>query len=77
MVNDTNLVNAANNQKEGWVYIIDQRSPPPQGEVPPYDIIGAFEVMEARLGEFKPNSKYQIKSPNGLADLTNIVLSHA
>src|SRR5262249_46486291 len=29
---------------EGWVYVIDQRTPTPEGPVPPEDIIGAFEV---------------------------------
>jgi hypothetical protein len=29
---------------DGWVYVIDQRTPSPAGPVPPEDIIGAFTV---------------------------------
>jgi hypothetical protein len=29
---------------QGWIYIIDQRTPTPHGPVPTEDIIGAFEV---------------------------------
>jgi hypothetical protein len=28
----------------GWIYVVDQRTPTSQGPVPPEDIIGAFEV---------------------------------
>ena len=40
---------------EGWIYIIDQRTPTPEGPVPPEDIIGAFEV---KGGEVVPGSRY-------------------
>ena len=72
MASDPNLINAAKEQKEGWVYIIDQRTPDPQGEVPPQDIIGAFEVVKANLGEFSPNKNYSIKSHNGFVDFGKV-----
>jgi hypothetical protein len=52
---------------EGWVYIIDQRTPTPQGPVPPEDIIGAFEVKggEVLPGSYRASSKHMILSPNG------------
>src|SRR5262249_21366909 len=31
-------------QQDGWIYILDGRTPTPQGAVPPEDISGAFEV---------------------------------
>jgi len=69
MVKDQGLVNAASKQKSGWVYVIDQRTPDPQGEVPPSDIIGAFEVIKGSLGDFNSNTNYQINSKNGFVDL--------
>jgi hypothetical protein len=30
--------------KEGWVYMIDRRTPTPEGSVPPSDIYGSFKV---------------------------------
>lgn len=79
MANDSGLINAAKKQKGGWVYIIDQRTPDPQGEVPPQDIIGAFEVVDANLGEFSPNKNYSIRSNNGFVDfgkVQNINFNH-
>lgn len=34
----------ARRQREGWVYVIDARTPDPDGTVPPEDVIGAVEV---------------------------------
>jgi len=52
---------------DGFVYVIDQRTPTPGGAVPPEDIIGAFA---ARAGEVVPSSyqanpKHMILSPRG------------
>jgi hypothetical protein len=49
---------------EGWIYIIDQRTPNPEGEVPSEDIIGAFQVDNGALipGSYKPNPKHRILS---------------
>ena len=40
-------------QQDGWIYILDGRTPTPQGRVPPEDIIGAFEL---RGGKIEPSS---------------------
>lgn len=40
---------AAREQGEGWIYIIDRRTPTPQGHVPLEDILGAFEVRNGVL----------------------------
>lgn len=69
IVNDPQLIESARQQDEGWVYILDQRTPTPDGEVPPYDIVGAFEVKEGVLEGFSANQNYQLKSENGFTDL--------
>lgn len=54
---DPNLVAAAEAQMDGWVYVIDLRTPEGvQGRVPPEDIVGGFEVKE---GEIVPDSYWQ------------------
>jgi len=52
---------------EGWVYIIDQRTPTPAEAVPPEDIIGAFEVKGGEVvpGSYRPNHRHLILSPRG------------
>lgn len=69
IVDDETLINSAIEQQEGWVYIIDQRIKTPEGEVPPYDIIGGFKVENNKLKGFSGNPNYQIKSSNGFTDL--------
>jgi len=69
MFKDENLINSAIKQQEGWVYIIDQRTKTPEGEVPPYDVIGGFKVENKELKGFNENPNYQIKSINGFTDL--------
>jgi hypothetical protein len=58
------LVAAARRQGDGWVYIIDQRTPTPQGAVPPEDIVGAFEVKGGQVvpGSYRPSSNHMILS---------------
>jgi hypothetical protein len=52
---------------EGWVYIIDGRTPTPGGPVPPEDIFGAFEVKAGKLlpGSYRASHKHMILSPRG------------
>jgi hypothetical protein len=56
---------------EGWVYIIDQRTPTPGGHVPPEDIVGAFEVKSGTVDRstYHPNHKHVILSPHGFFQL--------
>ena len=67
-INEPSLITEAKKQNNGWVYIIDQRTPTPEGEVPPSDIMGAFEVTNGNLGNFKANQNYQLKSDNGFTN---------
>jgi hypothetical protein len=61
------LTAEARRQGNGWVYIIDQRTPTPQGAVPPEDIVGAFEVNGGHVvpGSYRPSPKHMILSANG------------
>ena len=56
---------------EGWIYIIDQRTPTPAGPVPPEDILGAFEAKYGRVmpGSYRPSAKHMILSPSGFFQL--------
>jgi hypothetical protein len=58
----------ARRQFAGWVYLIDARTPTPGGEVPPHDIIGAFEVRDGALvpRSYRPNARHRLFSSNGL-----------
>lgn len=59
----------AKRQKNGWVYIIDPRTPTPMGEIPPEDIFGAFEVKRRRLRQFHGSPSYKIMAENGFMQL--------
>ena len=69
---DMSLIAAAQRQESGWIYVIDLRTRNgPQGEVPPEDIIGAFEV---RSGKVEPETyqafpAHQIFTTSGLVQL--------
>src|SRR5262245_11192596 len=43
------LIAEAKRQGEGWVYVIDQRTPTPHDAVPPEDIIGAFKIENGQV----------------------------
>jgi hypothetical protein len=69
---DPGMQEAALHQREGWIYIIDMRTPDgPQGQVPPEDIVGAFEVKDGRLSKesYWANDRHLVFSTNGLVRL--------
>lgn len=69
---DPELRAAAAAQGEGWLYIVDWRTPEgPQGRVPPEDIIGAFEVAEGRLvdGSYQANEDHRVLTRHGMVRL--------
>jgi hypothetical protein len=66
------LIAMAANQTEGWVYVIDLRTPDgPHGRVPPEDIIGAFEVRLGKISadSYQPFSGHRVYTHNGLVTL--------
>ena len=65
------LINQAKAQGTGWIYLIDQRTPTPQGETPPEDIIGGFQIENGESLKFTPNTKHTLISRSGVFDLGN------
>ncbi len=59
------LLDSARRQGDGWVYIIDARTPSPQGSVPPEDILGAFEVRQGALVRYQASPTYRVATANG------------
>jgi hypothetical protein len=69
---DPGLQAAAREQGDGWVYIIDLRTPEgPSGRVPPEDIIGAFEVRNGQIisGSYQASATHRVYTRNGLVCL--------
>jgi hypothetical protein len=61
------LIAEAKRQGDGWVYVVDQRTPTPQGDVPPEDIVGAFEIKNGQVvpGSYRASHKHMILSAGG------------
>lgn len=61
------LIAEAKRLGEGWVYVVDQRTPTPQGAVPPEDVVGAFEIKNGQVvvGSYRASPKHLILSANG------------
>lgn len=68
---DPRFERAAREQGDGWIYIIDQRTPTPMGRVPAEDILGGFEVRDGALvpGSYRPMSSHRIVSARGMFQL--------
>jgi hypothetical protein len=62
---------AAQKQGEGHVYLIDARTPQPDGQVPPADIIGAVKVQAGTLvaGSYQPNPNHRLLTKDGFFTL--------
>lgn len=54
-------------QGDGYVYLLDGRTPDPGGRVPPQDIIGAFEVRDGALvtGSYRHNPQHRLFTTAG------------
>ena len=61
----------ARRQGNGWIYIIDQRTPDPAGTVPPEDIVGSFQIANGKVipESYQSNPKHLILSSKGFFDL--------
>ena len=60
----------AERQQEGWVYIVDARTPDPKGEVPPEDVIGAVRIEKGELVEYRGSPDYRMFTQNGFMQLS-------
>lgn len=58
---------AARRQGNGWLYVVDQRTPTPDGQVPTEDIVGAFELHDGTVepGSYQPNLNHTLLSWHG------------
>jgi hypothetical protein len=71
-VEDPSIMEAAMQQKEGWLYIIDNRvSSIANDDTDSEDIIGAFEVVDGKItsDSYYPNPNYSVLGENGLFQL--------
>jgi hypothetical protein len=61
------LMAEAKRQGEGLVCVVDQRTPTPQGPVPPEDIVGLFEVKHGQVvpGSYRASPKHMLLSDHG------------
>ena len=68
---DPSFHEEARRQGNGWIYIIDQRTPDPAGTVPPEDIVGCFQIANGKVipESYQSNSKHLIFSAHGFFDL--------
>lgn len=68
---DPGFARAAREQVDGWIYVIDRRTPTPLGNVPAEDILGGFEVRQGVLvpGSYQPMKSHRIVSARGLFQL--------
>lgn len=72
------LIDAARAQANGWVFIIDGRTPTPQGPVPPEDIVGGFQVEDGAMiaDSYQPNPNHRILSARGFFQLDAALQAH-
>jgi hypothetical protein len=67
---DAELQEAAREQGEGSVAVIDLRTPEGiDGNVPLVDIVGLFAVQSGELREYHANDKYRVFTEHGLVRL--------
>jgi hypothetical protein len=72
------LAASAKRQGDGWIYIVDGRTPTPNGSVPPEDIIGALQVKYGQLvpASYQRNSNHRILSERGFVRLDGELMEH-
>jgi hypothetical protein len=65
---DPALARAARAQGDGWVYLLDRRTPTPMGDVPAEDIFGGFEVRGGELvaGSWHPMDSHRLVTERGV-----------
>lgn len=61
----------ARRQREGWLYVVDQRTPTPQVSIPPEDIVGAFQVRDGQVlpDSYHPSQSHIVLSAHGFVRL--------
>lgn len=72
------LISEAHRQGNGWVMILDRRTPTPSGAVPPEDVIGAFQVQDGQIirDSYQGNPNHRILSQQGFFQLEPTLQQH-
>ncbi len=67
----------AKKQHEGWVYVIDGRTPAPKGLIPARDILGAFAVRDGVItpDSYVRNDQYFLYTQDGFFQLHVVLKS--
>jgi hypothetical protein len=62
-------------QGDGWLYIIDRRTPTPGGEVPLEDILGGFKIENGAVvpDSYQRFDEHKIFSRHGIFQLDNVL----
>lgn len=70
-VHSSRFLAAAEQQRDGYVAIVDQRTPTPDGPVPPEDILGFFEVASGSVvsGSYQASPNHQLLTERGFVHL--------
>jgi hypothetical protein len=65
---DPAFANAAREQGEGWMYVIDRRTPTPGGDVPAEDIIASFKIANGAVveGSYEPFASHRLVTERGM-----------
>lgn len=53
----------------GYVVLVDQRTPTPEGPVPPEDILGVFRVEDGNIGPYRASPNHRLLTSNGFFQL--------
>lgn len=68
------LIEETERQQDGYVYILDQRTPTPDDGVPSEDIIGGVEIQDGEMLHYHASPKYQILTKDGFMQLDQFLL---
>jgi len=63
------LIAETQRQQNGFVYILDKRTPTPDDRVPPEDIIGCVEIENGQMLRFHGSPNYRILTDDGFMQL--------
>jgi hypothetical protein len=63
------IIEACRRQQDGFVYVLDARTPDPTGEVSSEDIIGAVKVENGEPISYEGHSAYRVFTENGFLGL--------
>src|SRR6185295_5805288 len=63
------LIAETQRQQNGFVYILDKRTPTPDDGVPPEDIVGGVEIQDGQMIRFHGSPNYRILTANGFMQL--------